>query len=212
LKPPAVGFPSPYSYSLKYLIYHKAKKQLFYIVADSSPKSALFAGDSSSWTSTFNDYPASGGWVATCIFQRPGSEPLRLEATASGVDHVFRLETEHSASLVPGRWTWAIRVLKDTEAVTVQIGETVVRPNPEETPEETHAEKCLRLLQIATEERFVDVQESISLLGQDINKIPALELLQLTDRYQAKVNNERRQKHRLISGLRRRRGRIILTG
>ena len=180
-------------------------------MADTSPKATLFAGDSSDWTTTLSDYPASSSWVAVCVFQKPGKEPLRIEATASGADHAFRLESEQSATLEPGRWTWAMRVSKDTTTKTVAIGETVVRPNPEAVAVDSHAEKCLKLLEAAIEERFVDVQESISILGQDITKIPAGELHRLLNSYQAKVNNERRFKNHLATGKRRRRSRIYLA-
>jgi hypothetical protein len=181
-------------------------------VADSAPKSKKFAGDSSTWTSSYTDYPASSAWVATCVFQKPGQEPLSLEGTASGTDFVFTFTAEQSAALAPGRWTWAIRVAKDTTATTVEIGETIIRPNPQAVAAPSHAEKCLKLIEAALEERFVDVQESISILGQDISKVPAGELERLLNRYQAKVNNERRHAHRLATGSRRTRGRIFLAG
>jgi len=150
--------------------------------------------------------------VATCVFQKPGQEPLSLEGTASGTDFVFTFTAEQSAALAPGRWNWAIRVAKDTTAKTVQIGETVIRPNPQAVAAPSHAEKCLKLIEAALEERFVDVQESISIMGQDISKVSAAELHRLMNRYQAKVNNERRHTHRLATGSRRNRGRIFLRG
>lgn len=180
-------------------------------MADTSPKATLFAGDSSDWTTTLTDYPASSSWVAVCVFQKPGKEPLRIEATASGADHAFRLEAEQSATLEPGRWTWAMRVAKDTTTKTVRQGEMVVRPNPEAVAAETHPEKCLKLLKAAIEARFVDVQESISILGQDITKIPAGELHRLLNLYQSQVNHERRFNNHLITGKRRRRSRIYLV-
>lgn len=94
----------------------------------------------------------------------------------------------------------------------MQIGETVIRPNPQAVAAPSHAEKCLKLIETALEERFVDVQESISILGQDINKVAAADLERLMDRYQARVNNERRHAHRLATGSRRNRGRIYLAG
>ena len=180
-------------------------------MADTQPKNSIYAGDSSDWTTTLNDYPASSSWVAVCVFQKPGNEPLRIEATASGADHAFTLGAEKSASLEPGRWNWAIRVSKDTTTKTVTIGEMFVRPNPEAVPVETHFEKCLKLLRAAMEERLVDVQESISVLGQDITKVPISELERLTNYYQSRVNEELRLKQRLTTGKRRRLSRIYLV-
>ena len=193
------------------MVYSRHEFALFLLVADSSPKSSLFSGDSSDWTTSLSEYPASSSWVAVCVFQKPGNEPLRLEATASGADHVFRLESEQSATLEPGRWNWAIRVAKDDTTKTVSIGETVVRPNPEGSQVESHHAKCVKLLRAAIEDRLVDVQESISVLGQDITKIPVFELDRLLNHYQSKLNRELRFQHQLITGQRQRRSRIYLV-
>ena len=67
-------------------------------------------------------------------------------------------------------------------------------------------------MQAAIENRLVDVQESISILGQDITKVPAAQLDIMLNRYQIRVNQERREFNRLTTGNRRRRSRIYLTG
>lgn len=62
------------------------------------------------------------------------------------------------------------------------------------------------------EQRLVDVQESVSILGQDITKVSASQLDILLNRYQVRVNQERREAYRLASGNRRRRSKIYLVG
>jgi hypothetical protein len=57
---------------------------------------------------------------------------------------------------------------------------------------------------------LVDVQESISILGQDITKVPIAELHTLQHYYQAQVNKERKFKEQLITGKKTRRSRIYL--
>ena len=178
-------------------------------MADNSPKSSLFAGDSSSWVSTFSDYPATA-WEAIIVFQKHGLEPVKLIATASGSNFSFPFPAEKSALMEPGKWDWAIRVTKTTESVTVSIGTTVIRPNPERVYELSHYEKCLSLLNDAIENRLVDVQETISILGQDITKVPVNELHRLQQYYQAQVNKERKFKQHLITGVKTRRSRIYL--
>ena len=181
-------------------------------MADTSPKSEIFAGDSLTWTSSFSDYPANQSWVANITFQKPGETPLNITATATSTKHRFVATAEQTALLQAGTWTWGIRVTQSTTAKIVQIGEMLVRPNPAAVREETHNEKCLRLLQAAIENRLVDVQESISILGQDITKVPAAQLDMMLNRYQIRVNEERRQFNRLTTGNRRRRSRIYLKG
>tara|TARA_R100001594_G_scaffold38117_1_gene68868 strand:+ start:497 stop:1042 length:546 start_codon:yes stop_codon:yes gene_type:complete len=181
-------------------------------VADTAPKTTIHAGDSFDWESDYSDYPASSSWEAIAIFQKPGNQPIKVIGTASGTKFTFTVSAGESGSLEPGRWTWAIRVSKTTTSKTVETGEIEIRPNPEASWIESYNEKCLRLVKEAMEERLTDVQESISILGQDITKIPAIELERLLDRFQMRVNREHAQKHRLISNTRRRKGRIILRG
>ncbi len=181
-------------------------------MADSAPRSSIYAGDSWDWEATFSDYPASASWLAETIFLKPGEDAIKLKGTADGDAFDFAITPDASASMAPGVWTWAIRVWKGTVSKVVKTGKTTVRPNPSAIRPESHNEKCLRLVQAAMEERLEDVQEAISILGQDITKVSAGELERLMDRYQARVNDERRRLNRDITGERRRRGRIYLKG
>lgn len=178
-------------------------------MADTSPKSQIFAGDSSSWISSFNDYSAAE-YEAAIIFQKHGFAPVKLIATANGTKFSFTFPAEKSATMEPGKWNWAIRVNKTTTSKTILIGSIIIRPNPERIYEETFYEKCLKLIKDAIENRLVDVQESISILGQDITKVPIAELHTLQHYYQAQVNKERKFKEQLITGKKTRRSRIYL--
>lgn len=178
-------------------------------MADTSPKQSIFAGDSSSWVSSFNDYSAAE-YEGIITFQKHGFDPVKLIATASGTDFSFTFPAEKSALMQPGKWNWAIRVTKTTTSKTVLIGTIVIRPNPERVHEETFYEKCLKLVKDAIENRLIDVQESISILGQDITKVPINELHTLQHYYQAQVNKERKFTEQLITGRKTRRSRIYL--
>jgi hypothetical protein len=57
-------------------------------VADTSPKKSIFAGDSSSWISSFNDYSAAE-YEGIITFQKHGFAPIKLIATASGTNFSF---------------------------------------------------------------------------------------------------------------------------
>lgn len=178
-------------------------------MADTRPKTKLYAGDSSTWTSSFSNYPATT-YSAICIFQKHGTAPITLISTASGNDFVFTFESEKSSLLDPGEWNWAIRVKNGTEIVTASAGKTKILPNPERIYQPTFYEKCLKLIQDALEDRLTDLQESITILGQDITKIPAGELHRLQHYYQAQVNKQRKFTEQLITGRRSRRSRIYL--
>ena len=181
-------------------------------MADTAPKSTIHAGDSFDWESDFSDYPANDSWEAIAVFQKPGNQPVKVIATTSGTKFVFTITAGECALLEPGKWNWAIRVNKTTTSKTVQTGSTEIRPNPEAAYVESYNEKCLRLVKAAIENRLEDVQESISILGQDITKGPAIELERMLDRFQMRVNREHKQKQLLTENKRRRKGRIILKG
>jgi hypothetical protein len=179
-------------------------------VADTNPKLRLYSGDSSSWTSSFSDYPATS-WDAVATFQKYESNPVTILGVASGTDFTFTFTSEKSALMEPGEWNWSIRVKNGTTIKTISAGKTTILPNPERLHIPTHNEKCLGLIQDALESRFVDVQESISILGQNITKVPVGELHRLMNYYQARVNRERKFKERLTTGKRTRRSRIYLV-
>ena len=180
-------------------------------VADTSPPTVITAGDSQEWEMTFSDYSAVS-YDAELVFQRPGSERLKLTGVADGAAFDFTLTAEESAAMDAGQWTWAVRVMQQSGSTvkTVAIGETQVKPDPIAEPDPTRNERILALLEARIEERAFDVQESISVLGQDISKTDIGTILDWRERYQAMVNRERWKRHYDITGNRRRRGRIYL--
>lgn len=178
-------------------------------MADTIPKAKLYAGDSSAWISSFTDYPAPT-WSASIIFQKHGNEPVSIIGVTSGTNFSFTFQGEKSSSMQPGVWNWAIRLKNGAQVVTISIGKTIILPNPERQYEPTFYEKCLNLIKAALEDRLEDVQETISILGQDITKIPVGELHRLLQYYQLLVNKEIKFKNQLITGKRTRRSRIYL--
>ena len=180
-------------------------------MALTAPPATHYAGDSETWTTTYADYLASASWVATCTFLRAGSEPVSLEGVASGDAHVFTLPVEKSGGMEPGEWSWAVRVIKDGTNKVVATGASLIRPDPMAALAESHNEKCLRLVQAAMEDRLTDVQESISILGQDITLVASETLHALHNSYQSKVNLERKRLHKIRSNCRPRTPRIYLA-
>ena len=182
-------------------------------VANTAPLSSIYAGDSLDWTATLALYPA-GTYAVRCVFQRVGESPVTVDATNSGTDHAFTLSAGDSAGMSPGVWLWAYRAtaLAGSESAIAAKGSITIKPDPAgEAPEPTHAERCLALVKAALENRLTDVQESFSILGQDITKTPAEQLDRMRDRYQKLVNEERRKLYSLQTGGRRRRSRIYLA-
>lgn len=181
-------------------------------MANTTPPSSIYCGDSYTWTATLTDYSAAS-YSARVVFSRVGEDPVSIDGTASGTDFAFTIPLGTSQAMEPGKWLWAYRVIATdaSESKIAATGSTWFRPDPAaESREKTHNEKCLELCKAAMENRLTDVQESFSVLGQDITKVPAGELERLLDRYQTKVNEERKKLHALRTGARRRRSRVYL--
>ena len=165
---------------------------------ETAPPATIYAGDSAAWTFTDSRYP-SPTWEAKCVFQRVGQDPVQCDATADGSGgHSFAMPTSKSAGMAAGEWVWAVRVTdaSEDESAIAASSSTIVFPDPAATTRtESHAETCLTLVKAQLEGRLVDGQESFSMLGQDITKIPATDLIALKDHYQSQVNHERRREN-----------------
>ena len=141
------------------------------------------------------------------------ADPVVLYGTANGSDFDFSLTPELSAGMIAGEWNWACRVTKisGTESKIAAVGNCTVRPDPAALNKtKSRNEKILGLIDAAIEERAVDVQESFGLLGQDITKTSAVDLMAMRNRYQALVNKEKQVEEFRRTGQRRRPGRIYL--
>ena len=180
-------------------------------MAFSEPPASLYAGDSNSWTKGFTNYPATSH-VARWVFSALNTDPVVIYGTANGNDFDFALTPELSAGMLGGEWSWACRVTKisGTESKIAATGSVTVRQDPAALNRtKSRNEKILELIDAALEERAVDVH-SFGVLGQDITKTSATDLMALRNRFQALVNKERQVEEYRRTGVRRRPGRMFL--
>lgn len=86
------------------------------------------AGDTTAWTITLPDYPASAGWVLSYKFiNAAGSQ--EVTAAASGDDHAVTITASSTEDYAPGTYTWLGFVRRTTERYTVRKGTVTVLPD-----------------------------------------------------------------------------------
>lgn len=151
----------------------------------------LTAGDTWSWTRTGGDYPASEGWVLTYYLSLPGGTVKTLTTSSSGSDFTATVTAADSALYSPGLWVWTARVEKGGEAYTVETGRLRVMPNPATAAAlQTHAEKCLIVIETALEKCLGDAFVEYEIDGVRFKK-NRTELLSLRTFYREEVRQER---------------------
>ena len=93
----------------------------------------LVAGDSLNFLTAGGAYPSSSGWVLTyrLVPRTAGASVITLTGTVEGDDHRFAIAAATTAAWVAGDYTWISRVEKAGEKYTLETGQLVVKPNPE---------------------------------------------------------------------------------
>ena len=128
------------------------------------------AGDSSSWTRVFSDYPV-GTYTLTYYFRGP--TVLDVTATTSGSSFLVSLSSSTTAQLQAGEYWWEAKVTGSSETVTVGSGSTKVLPNFADSAQvqagydgRSHARKCLDAINAMMEGRASAPQLSYTIVGQ----------------------------------------------
>lgn len=142
------------------------------------------------WTKALADYPASAGWVLT--YHLRGVSSLDVKATPAGDEYAIVIAASASAKLLPGAYEWKARVTKEELAHTVGAGRLMVDPDLAIAgARQSHAERCLAILEAKIEKRVVDDVAFYQLLGRSAQKTPLKDLMRLRNFYAAKVARER---------------------
>ncbi len=150
------------------------------------------AGDTTKWTVTYADYPASS-WSLIYYFKRPSEPTVEVRATASGDDFAVTISAQDSTQFKPGRWQWHAGAEKQSEgAIVAESGSVDVLPDPSAIDiKDSFAVKALALVEASLAGDLVTAQESISIAGVDITKMGISERFDLRDRLKAEVSRER---------------------
>lgn len=159
------------------------------------------AGDTSIWTRSFSDYPASDGWVLKYAFRGPAV--VNLTATAAGSSH--KTTISGATFTLSGTYTVQGYVEKDSERYTVYSGKLKVTPNLAAISSGTydgrsHAQKVVDAIEAVIEGRASRDQQEMWIDGEKLVRTPVADLLTLRDRYRqelaAQDDKERRRQGR----------------
>ncbi len=92
----------------------------------------ITAGDSLTWVRHFEDYPAGQGWVLHYVLLCQGKNPITLDGTASGDDHLITLDAPTTELWAAASYRWTAYVTNTTgnQRVTLSSGAVQVLPDP----------------------------------------------------------------------------------
>lgn len=158
-----------------------------------NPEPVIFvAGDSVSWTKTASDYPAST-WTLVYYFNNLAAGQFDWTTTADGDDYQVSIPAADTDALSPGRWNVAAVYSDGTDRATEQIGTIFILPNPTKAGQDfrTSVQRKLEAAQAVLEGRATKDQESYSLEGRSLSRMPIKDLVWWVDRLAAEARAER---------------------
>lgn len=150
----------------------------------------ITAGDSLSFSDSVGEYSAADGWVLTYGLS-DGTSQHSISSSADGQNHKFTVATTATAGWPPGKYRWQAYVAKGSERITVGRGFVEVRPDflNSATDPRHHVEKVLAALEAMIEGRASQDQQSLSLNGRSLTRMPIEELLKFRDSYKVELRN-----------------------
>jgi len=160
----------------------------------------ITAGDSLRFVDTVGDYSAADGWVLKYSLSN-GGEVNTIESAAEGSDHGFTVAATATANWRAGQYRWQAYVAKGIERITVGRGFCEVLAdiiNGEDARH--HVEKTLAALEAMLEGKANQDQQTMTLNGRSLTRLPVEELLKWRDRYKAELARVKRAE-RVAQGL-----------
>lgn len=162
--------------------------------------SEITQGDSLSWSENETDYPASSSWVVHYVLVNAGNR-ITFNSSADGDKHDFDITTATTSTWRSGEYTFQRYVTDGTDRVTLDTGTvTIIKDFAVMGDRRTHAVKVLESIEAVLENRATVDQESYTINGRSLSRMPIEELLKFRDIYRAEVSREKRAE-RLAQGL-----------
>lgn len=149
----------------------------------------LSAGTTLKVTRTFTDYPANDGWTAT-LYVAGESLMAPVAATANGSAFDFTVSSTATSDLAPGDYAYKVLVAKAGEVYVAEDAVITVDPNIISARAGdllTLAQKALPIVQAAILGRLTADQQSFSIAGRAVVKIPIKELYELRTRFENEI-------------------------
>lgn len=150
----------------------------------------LRAGDSWAWSVVLDNYSAADGWVLDYTVLN-AQQRYAFTATASGDAFAIAVAAATTASYSPGKYSWAARVSKAGEVITVASGVLQIAANLTSAADlRSHAQKTLDAIEAVIENRASLDQEEYAINGRSLKRTPITELIRLRDLYRREVRRE----------------------
>lgn len=153
------------------------------------PSSAR-AGDTWRWQRVAADFPVSEGWALTWHLSSAGNHYSQA-GSGSGDTWTATWSSSTTASIVPGRYTWAAQAVNGSDKVTVATGSIVVGAALTAAADtRSHARKCLDALEAVLENRATSAQQEMQIGDRVLKYLPHAELIRLRSVYSIEVTRE----------------------
>lgn len=139
-------------------------------------------------------YLEMDGWLVSVYLRGPA------EVTVDGVldDSYYLLSV---TATVPGLYTYSIVAENGTSRVLIETGQVNCLPDPTAittgTDNRQYAEKALAAIEAVLLNRATADQQSYSIAGRSITKIPIVELMELREKFKKEVAAKRNQRPRV---------------
>lgn len=168
---------------------------------------SIRSGDTTSWSKSLLDsYPPNSGWslVYTLVLQSDASKRLQVTSTDSNNIFLATITAAQSAALTAGTYTLFGHVLKGSERYQVFAGTIEVLPNIAAVltgDVRSPVKQTLDAIEAVILRRATSDQQSMTINGRSLSRIPITELLVLRDRYRADYNAELAKEQAAHTGL-----------
>lgn len=133
------------------------------------------------------DYKAANGYTLKVILRGPQNSEL----TAAASDDNYTVELTAAAS---GTYLYTVVAESTTARHLIETGQIEFLPDPtsaDASDLRTHAQKVLEAIEAVLEKRATKAEQSYSIAGRSITKIPLAELYELRNKYKAEVQTQR---------------------
>lgn len=164
----------------------------------------VIAGDTLKLTLVSSTYKTTDGFTLIVQLYGPSGNPTAYTyaqtgsptyfTTISDTKIDFKLPASVTSTFGVGAYTHSIIATDGTDSYTIEAGQFDVAPRAADltdTDTRSHNVKMLESINATLENRATKDQQSYSIAGRSLSRIPIVELLQLRDYYAEKVNIER---------------------
>ena len=154
----------------------------------------LRAGDTWAWRrEDLSDYPAPT-WVLTYQLKREVSGGnASIVAAASGTYHAVSVAKATTAGYAKGIWHWQAYVDNGASRYLVDRGTFNILPDfavAGDLDNRTHVKKTLDAIEAVIEGRATSDQQSYTIMGRSLTRIPIAELMVFREKYKAEYSRE----------------------